>query len=151
MWSSLQINLIWLTLAPNADRRGCRCHLHRPVVAGPEGSLLTKACFLEPMVNRTYADMAAHHGTAIIPARPCKPRDKAQVEVVVQVVQRWIPARLRNRRFFLAELNVVIPRAGRRDQLPADAGKGTTRPALFDQFDRPALLPSAPTAYDYAD
>jgi transposase len=70
---------------------------------------ITKACFHEPMVNRTYADMAAHYRTAIIPARPYKPRDKAKVEVGVQVVQRWILARLRNRRFFsLAELNQAI-------------------------------------------
>ena len=53
--------------------------------------------------------MAAHYGAAVIPARPYKPRDKAKVEVGVQVVQRWILARLRNRRFFsLAELNQAI-------------------------------------------
>jgi transposase len=39
---------------------------------------ITKACFHEPMVNRTYADMARHYGTAIVPARPYKPRDKAK-------------------------------------------------------------------------
>jgi transposase len=62
------------------------------------------------MVNRTYADMARHYGTAIVPARPYKPRDKAKVEVGVQVVGRWILARLRHRRFFsLAELNVRVP------------------------------------------
>jgi transposase len=61
---------------------------------------ITKACFHEPMVNRTYADAARHYGTAIVPARPYKPRDKAKVEVGVQVVGRWILARLRNRRFF---------------------------------------------------
>jgi transposase len=53
--------------------------------------------------------MAAHYRTAIIPARPYKPRDKAKVEVGVQVVQRWILARLRNRWFFsLVELNRAI-------------------------------------------
>jgi transposase len=40
---------------------------------------ITKACFYEPMVNRTYADLARHYGTAIVPARPHKPRDKAIV------------------------------------------------------------------------
>src|SRR6516164_2500528 len=53
---------------------------------------ITKACFHEPMVNRTYADMARHYGTAIVPARPYKPRDKAKVEVGVQVIGRWILA-----------------------------------------------------------
>ena len=36
---------------------------------------ITKACFYEPSVNRTY-DMAKHYGTVVIPARPRKPRDK---------------------------------------------------------------------------
>ena len=51
---------------------------------------VTKACFFEPAVNRTYADMAAHYGTAVVPARPYKPRDKAKVEVAVQIAERWI-------------------------------------------------------------
>jgi len=70
---------------------------------------IIKASFHEPLVNRTYADLAQHYGTAIVPARPYKPRDKAKVEVGVQVVGRWILARLRHQRFFsLAELNAAI-------------------------------------------
>ncbi|MGY4601541.1 transposase [Bradyrhizobium sp. GM22.5] len=70
---------------------------------------ITRACFHEPMVNRTYADLARHYRTAIVPARPYRPRDKAKVEVGVQIVGRWILARLRNRRFFsLATLNEAI-------------------------------------------
>ena len=38
---------------------------------------VTRACFHEPMVNRTYADLARHYGTAILPARPHHPKDKA--------------------------------------------------------------------------
>lgn len=38
---------------------------------------IVKACFYDPQVNRTYADMAAHYGAALLPARPKKPRDKA--------------------------------------------------------------------------
>jgi transposase len=49
---------------------------------------VSRACFYEPMVNRTYADLARHYGAAVVPARPYKPRDKAKVEVGVQVVQR---------------------------------------------------------------
>ena len=40
---------------------------------------ITKACFYEPEVNRSYAEMAAHYGTAIVPARPHRPRDKTSV------------------------------------------------------------------------
>ena len=113
---------------------------------------ITRACFHEPAVNRTYGEMAAHYGTAIVPARPYKPRDKAKVEVGVQVVQRWILARLRHQRFFsLAELNAAI--AGLVEQLNDRMmrGLGTTRRALFEQFDRPALLPLPAVAYEYAE
>ena len=103
-------------------------------------------------MNRTYADMAAHYGTAIIPARPYKPRDKAKVEVGVQVVQRWILARLRNRRFFsLAELNQTIRELTAQLNDRPMRGWGTTRRALFVQLDRPALQPLPATPYEYAD
>ena len=46
---------------------------------------VVKACLYDPEINRTYADLAAHYDTAIVPARPRKPRDKAKVEVGVQV------------------------------------------------------------------
>jgi transposase len=53
--------------------------------------------------------MAAHYDTAVVPARPRKPRDKAKVKVAVQVATRWIIAKLRNRRFFsLDEINAAI-------------------------------------------
>ena len=74
-------------------------------------------CRYEPRVQRTYADWARHYGTAIVPARPAKPRDKAKVEVAVQVAERWILARLRNETFFtLAALNARIARAPHRSQ-----------------------------------
>jgi transposase len=102
----------------------------------------------EPGVQRTYGEMAKHYGTAIVPARPRKPRDKAKVEVGVQIAQRWILARLRNETFFsLAALNARI--AELRDELNARPMKklgGATRRDLFERYDRPALraLPSAP-------
>lgn len=63
----------------------------------------------DPDINATLLELAKHYETTIIPARPRKPRDKAKVETAVLVVQRWILARLRHRRFFsLEELNVAI-------------------------------------------
>ena len=81
---------------------------------------VTAARRYEPGINRTYQDMATYYGTAILPARVRKPRDKAKVEVGVQVVQRWVLARLRHRRFHsLAELNGAIR------ELIADLNKPT--------------------------
>lgn len=124
----------------------------RQIVSDNLRAGITRACFYEPQVNRTYADFASHYGTAILPARPYKPRDKAKVEVGVQVVQRWILARLRNRRFFsLAELNQALRELT--DQLNDRPmrGWGATRRALYEQVDRPALLALPPMPYEYAD
>ncbi len=113
---------------------------------------VTRACFHEPAVNRTYGEMAAHYGAAIVPARPYKPRDKAKVEVGVQIVQRWILARLRHQRFFsLAELNAAIAVLVEQLNDRTMRGLGTTRRALFEQFDRPALLALPLVAYEYAE
>ena len=58
---------------------------------------VARSCWYDPKIQRTYEAMAEHYGTTVMPARPGKPRDKAKVEVAVQVVQRWILARLRQR------------------------------------------------------
>jgi transposase len=57
---------------------------------------VTRPCRYEPGIQRTYEELATHYGSAIVPARPAHPRDKAKVETAVQVAQRWILARLRN-------------------------------------------------------
>jgi transposase len=66
-------------------------------------------CRYEPGLQRTYEELAQQYGTVIVPARPAKARDKAKVEVAVQIVERWILARLRHETFFsLAALNARI-------------------------------------------
>ncbi len=70
---------------------------------------VTKACRYEPDLNPTYLDMANHYHIAVMPARVRAPKDKAKAEVGVQIVQRWILAKLRNRTFFsITELNREI-------------------------------------------
>jgi len=111
---------------------------------------VTKACFYEPAVNRTYAEMAHHYGTAVVPARPRRPKDKSKVEVGVQVATRWVIAKLRNRRFFsLAELNVAIRELVTQLNDRVTRHLGTSRRALFEEIERPALkkLPVEPYVY----
>ena len=106
----------------------------------------------EPGINATYAELAAHYATAVLPARPYKPKDKTKVEVAVQVVERWILARLRHHTFFsLAELNAAI-----KALLPAlndrpFQGRTESRRDLFETIDRPALKPLPRDTYDYAE
>jgi transposase len=37
---------------------------------------ITHASFYDPVVNRSYHELARHYGTGILPARPLKPKDK---------------------------------------------------------------------------
>lgn len=63
----------------------------------------------DPDINPTYAKLAEHYNTTILPARVRKPKDKAVVESNVLHVQRYILGRLRNRTFFsLAEINEAV-------------------------------------------
>jgi hypothetical protein len=89
---------------------------------------------------------------AILPARVRKPRDKAKVEVAVQVVQRWILARLRNQRFFsLAEFNAAIAALVAELNNRIMRHLGASRRKLYEQVERPPLQPLPAAPYQYAE
>lgn len=113
---------------------------------------VTKACRYEPLLNRTYQEMLAHYGTAALPARPYKPRDKAKAEVAVQVVERWLLARLRHETFFsLADLNRALRRLlTSLNERPFKKLPGSRR-SQFEALDRPALGPLPPHPYELAE
>jgi transposase len=107
---------------------------------------VTKACFYDPEINRSYLELARHYDTVVLPTRVARPRDKAAVEAGVLSVQRWVLAPLRNRRFFsLAELNVAIARQVAELNDRPFRGEPASRAELFAEVERPALkaLPSA--------
>ena len=108
-------------------------------------------CWYDPDLNQTYLEMAQHYGLAVIPARVRKPRDKAKVEVAVQVVERWILARLRNRTFFsLAELNQAIRKLLAELNSRKMEHLEKSRRELFEELDQPALRPLPEKPYEYA-
>jgi transposase len=115
-------------------------------------SAVTKASRYEPVINDTYQEMARHYRTAILPARPYKPKDKSKAEIGVQVVERWILARLRDTTLFsLAELNRHI-----RDLLASLNERAFqklpgSRRSQFETLDLPALNTLPDTPYTYAD
>ena len=105
----------------------------------------------EPDLNRAYAEFAEHYGVAVLPARVRKPRDKAKVETGVQIVERWILARLRDRQFFsLPELNAAIaPLLAEFNDRPFQKLEGSRRSRLLE-LDRPVLQPLPARPYEYA-
>ena len=113
---------------------------------------VAKALWFEPTLNRTFAAMAEHYDTTILPTRPKKPRDKGKVEGAVLIVERWILARLRNRRFFsLADLNAAIADLleDLNNRIMRQPGK--SRRQLFEEIERNALAPLPAVPFEYAE
>lgn len=104
----------------------------------------------EPDINPAYQMMAAHYGVAVIPARPYKPKDKAKVEVAVQIAERWIMARLRHQTFFsLTSLNQAIQRLLEDlNNRPFKKLPGSRR-SQFEQLDQPLLQGLPAHRYEY--
>jgi transposase len=113
---------------------------------------VSKPCRYEPDLNPTYQDMAEHYGTTVIPARRAKPKDKAKVEAAVLVAERWILAALRNHTFFsIAELNAAIATHLEKLNNRRFNKLDTTRKALFESLDKPALKPLPVKRYQFAE
>ena len=104
----------------------------------------------ETVLNRSYREMAEHYGTAVIPARPRTPKDKAFVEGSVGVVSTWIIAALRNRQFFsLAELNeAVSEKLYEFNRKPFQKKEGS-RAVAFEE-EKPFLLPLPAVPFELA-
>lgn len=115
-------------------------------------SAVKQPCRYEPEINATFAELGTHYGCAVVPARPRKPRDKAKVEVGVQIAQRWILACLRNRTFFsLDELNVAIAELLEKLNMRPLSKKTESRRVLFEALDRPAMKPLPATRYELGE
>jgi transposase len=114
----------------------------RAIVPDQLKSAVITACRYDPGVQRTTAELGRHYGTTILPARPKSPRDKAKVEVAVQVAERWLLARIRNETFAtLGALNARLT------ELTRDLNERTmrtykaSRHELFLRLDKPQLAP----------
>ena len=119
----------------------------RAIVPDQLKSAVIKACRYDPGVQRTTAELARYYETTILPARPKSPRDKAKVEVGVQIAERWLLARIRNETFTsLGALNARLAELiAWLNARPMRTYKASRR-ELFERLDKPALspLPSEP-------
>jgi transposase len=114
----------------------------RAVVPDQLKSAVVKACRYDPGIQRTTAELARYYDTTILPARPKSPRDKAKVEVGVQIAERWLLARIRNETFTsLGALNarLAILTAELNDRVMRTYK--ASRRQLFERLDRPELTP----------
>ena len=110
---------------------------------------VSRSCRYDPDLNPTYQEFAMHYDVGVVPARPYRPKDKAKVEVGVQVVERWILAALRHQKFFrLADLNHAIRELLERlNQRPFKKREGS-RASVFAAVERTALRPLPAEPFD---
>jgi len=115
-------------------------------------SATNKACRYDPVLNSSYQQLAEHYGTVVIPARPRKPKDKSKAEIGVQIIERWILAKLRHHTFFsLNELNICIKSLLEEvNNKPYQKLKGTRR-EWFESIDKPVLSPLPKHPYEYTE
>jgi transposase len=114
-------------------------------------AMISQANRYEPQSNDTVLDFARHYGTSILPARPYHPQDKAKAESAVQIVERWIMARLRHQQFdSVHEVNAAIaPLLTRLNEKPFQKLPGS-RASSFMELDAPALQPLPLQRYEMA-
>ena len=112
---------------------------------------VAKANWYSPEINKPYEERAGHYGTAVIPARVRKPRDKPSAEGSVKIVSTWIIAALRNQKFFsLIELNKAIKEKLEIMNSKPFQKKEGSRLSVFLQEEKPLLLPLPATPYELA-
>ena len=105
----------------------------------------------ELILNRSYHEMPEHYGTAIIPARPVKPKDKPNAEGTVKVLETWILAALRNRKFFtFQELNKAIHKKLEEFNAKPFQKKKGSRLSAFLEEERDFLMPLPASPYETA-
>ena len=111
-----------------------------------------KCHLYDPDLNPSYAAVAAHYTTAVVPARPAHPRDKAVAEGLVKILMRYLRFRYRRHRFTsLADINAAISECVTRINDRRHTRFGISRRERFEQLERMALKPLPTTDYDDAD
>lgn len=105
----------------------------------------------ELVLNRSYHEMAEHYGTAIIPARPVSPQDKPSAEGTVRVMETWIMAALRNRKFFtFDDLNLAIREKLIEFNTKPFQKKQGSRLIAFEEEESSFLMPLPASPYETA-
>lgn len=112
---------------------------------------IEKSDWYSPVINKSYHEMAEHYGTAIIPARVRRPKDKASVEGTVGIISTWIIAALRNETYFsLYDLNEAISKKLKIFNEKEFQKKPGSRYSAFVDDEREYLMPLPVNQYELA-
>ncbi|MBA3665821.1 MAG: IS21 family transposase [Bacteroidetes bacterium] len=113
-------------------------------------SAVTKSHKYEPTINETFADFAEHYNTTILPARVYKPKDKALVEIAINIIYTRIYAKIRDQKFYsIDEINQAIWLALEEHNNQLLTGRDFTRRQKFEEIERQTLLPLPTLRYEF--
>ena len=105
----------------------------------------------ETRLNESYRELAEYYGTAVVPARVRKPRDKSIVEKSAGFSTTWITAAMRERKFFsLAEVKAAVAeRLEIINTMPFQKRPGNRREAYLNE-EKEFMLPLPRVPYEPA-
>lgn len=103
----------------------------------------------DPDINPGYAEIAAHYETAVVPARPRRPKDKALVEGAVKIVMRAFLFIYRRHTFTsLAEVNYALAHVVDRINRKPHSRFKISRLARWAEEEKHALKPLPTVAFE---
>ena len=113
-------------------------------------SAVTKSSKYEPTINETFAGLAEHYGTVVLPARAYRPKDKSLVEGMVKIIYQCIYAGISQQIYFsLESLNEAILKAVEIKNLSPFKGRNYSRREQFEELERACLRPLPPYRYEF--
>lgn len=113
---------------------------------------VVKCHLYDPDINPSYAALAEHYSTSVVPARPGHPKDKAVAEGLVKILMRYVRFRSRHRPFTsLAEINRTLAECAAQINDRPHTRFGVSRRERFEQVERQALRPLPTQPYDNAE
>lgn len=121
----------------------------RAIVPDNLKSAVSKSSKYEPTLNETFADFAEHYGTAILPARAYRPRDKALVENAVRIIYTRIYVKVKRHEYLtLQDLNAAILTALEEHNNAPLRGRNYSRRQQFNEVERNTLMPLPELRYE---
>ena len=121
----------------------------RAIVPDNLKSAVSKSSKYEPTLNETFADFAEHYGTAILPARAYRPRDKALVENAVRIIYTRIYVKVKRQQYLtLQDLNLSILTALEEHNNAPLRGRNYSRRQQFNEVERNVLMPLPELRYE---
>jgi transposase len=121
----------------------------RAIVPDNLKSAVSKSSKYEPTLNETFADFAEHYGTAILPARAYRPRDKALVENAVRIIYTRIYVKVKRQQYLtLQDLNAAILTALEEHNNAPLRGRNYSRRQQFDEVEKNILMPLPELRYE---